>query len=94
MLGIYLMVSVVLRLSLVANDVHPTNDLADGEETNDLRSGDTSKSDLLLVGGTNAGDDVRGSEAGVLEGGRVTEGVGQRLEVSLEGGHVAVIRIS
>ena len=85
---------VVLRLSLVADDVHPANDLTNSEETDDFRGGDASHSELLLVGAADTSQDVGGSEARVLEGGRVTEDVGQRLEESLEGGQVAGIGIS
>ena len=79
------MVSVVRRLSPVADKVHSSDDLADGEETNNLGGSDTGQSDLLRAGVADAGQDVGGRAAGWAAGG------GEKvLVVGLEGGHVAI----
>lgn len=83
------MVTVVLRVAPVADNVHSADHFADGEESDHLRSSDTRQSDFLLVGIADASEDILGrDEVGVLEGGRVAEGIDQRLEVRLEGSHV------
>ena len=85
--------AVVSRLSPVANDVHPANHLADGEETNDLRSGDTSKGDFLLVGITDSREDVlRRRDVETPERGGIAEGNHEGLEVRLECGHAPGMR--
>jgi hypothetical protein len=76
-------VAIVRRLPLVADDVHPADHLADGEETDDLRRGDASQSDLLGVGIADAGQDGLGRAGQVLQVG----GVDETLEVGLEGDH-------
>lgn len=79
----------VRELPLVANNVHPTDNLTDGEEPDNLGGGDASEGDLLGAGVTDAGHDrLRGGDG--LEGGGVAHGVEERLEVGLEGGHVSV----
>ena len=79
----------VLRLPLIANNVHPTNDLSESEEPNNLGGGDGSKGDLLAAGVTDAGNHrLRGGDG--LEGSGVAQRVEERLEVGLEGGHVSV----
>lgn len=83
------MVTVVLRVAPVADNVHSADHFADGEESDNLRNGDTGQSELLLVGVADASDDIlRGDEVGVLEGGGVAESIDQRLEVRLEGNQV------
>jgi hypothetical protein len=77
----------VSSLAPVSNDVHAADHLADGEEANDLSSGNTEESDLLGVGVANAGQEaLRRGNAKVLDGGRVAEDIDQGLEVGLEGG--------
>jgi hypothetical protein len=78
---------VVSSLAPVANNVHATDHLADGEESNDLGDGNTGESNLLGVGVANAGQEALGrGHAEVLDSGRVAEDVDQGLEVGLEGG--------
>lgn len=79
------LVTIVRGLSLVADNVHSADHLADGEESDEFRSGDTSQGDLLCAGIADAGQDGLGGVAQVLERG----GVGKTLEVGLEGGHGA-----
>ena len=79
------MVSVVRRLPPVADKVHSSDDLTNGEETNNLGGSDTDQSDLLGAGVANAGKDVGGRAARWAAGG--SEKV---LVVGLEGGHVAI----
>ncbi len=77
----------VSRLAPVADNVHATNHLADGEEANDLGGGNTDESDLLGVGVADTGQEGLGrGHAEVLDGGRVLEDVDEGLEVWLEGG--------
>jgi len=82
-------------LAAVADQVPTTDHLTNGEETNDLSSGDTGKGKLLGAGVADTGQEVLGrGEADGLEGGGVASDVDQRLEVGLESGHVAGERIS
>lgn len=77
----------VSSLAPVADNVHATNHLTDGEEANDLGGGNTEESDLLGVGVANAGQEALGrGHAEVLDGGRVLEDVDEGLEVWLNGG--------
>lgn len=75
----------VRNLTPVTNNVHATDHLTNSEETDNLSSGDTSKSKLLGAGVTDTGEDARG-RGEVLEGGGVVD---EGLEVGLEGGQVA-----
>lgn len=78
-------------LAAVANDVHATNHLTNGEESKDLGGGDTEESNLLGVGVADAVQHaLGGGHLEVLNGGRVAHDVDQRLEVGLEGGHGTV----
>lgn len=79
------MVSVVRRLPPVADKVHSSDDLTNGEETNNLGGSDTGQSDLLGAGVADTGQDVGGRAARWAAGG--SEKV---LVVGLEGGHVAI----
>lgn len=77
----------VSRLAPVADNVHTTDHLADGEEANNLGSGNTEESDLLGVGVADAGQEALGrGHAEVLDRSRVLEDVDEGLEVGLEGG--------
>lgn len=77
----------VSSLAPVTDDVHAADNLADGEEANDLSGGNTEESDLLGVGIANAVQEALGrGHAEVLDVGGVAEDVGQGLEVGLEGG--------
>lgn len=79
----------VRRLPPVADKVHSSDDLTNGEETNNLGGSDTDQSDLLGAGVANAGQDVGGRAA------RWAAGGGEKvLVVGLEGGHVAIIDVS
>lgn len=69
----------VRGLPLVADNVHSTDHLADGKETDNLGSSDTGQGDLLRVCVADAGEDVLGGTSQGLEGGG--------LKVGLEGGH-------
>lgn len=80
------LVAMVGRLSLVADNVHPTDHLADREETDHLSKGDTRESDVLGAGVADAGHDGLGRSDG-LEGSGVARGIDEGLEVGLEGGH-------
>jgi hypothetical protein len=80
----------MLNVSPVADNVHPTDDLADCEKSDNLRGGDTGQSDLLLVGVTDAGKDILWGDGGVLEGCRVANSVDQRLEVGLESSRASI----
>lgn len=85
-----LVVSVVLRVAPVADNVHSTDHLTDGEESDNLRESNTGQSDFLLVGIADTGGDVSGrNEVSVLKGGRTAESVEQRLVERLEGSQVA-----
>lgn len=85
---------VVRNLAPVANNVHATNHLANGEEANDLGDGDTGKRQLLGAGVADTGQEVLGrGKVEVLDGSRVTGDVGQGLEIGLEGCHVTRIRV-
>lgn len=86
MIEIVLVVVAVIGVAPVADNVHSTDHLADGEETNNLGGGNTSESKLLLAGIANPRNDVLERE--VLEGGGVASSVNQRLEVGLEGSQV------
>lgn len=79
------MVSVVRRLPPVADKVHSSNDLTNGEETNNLGGSDTSQSDLLGAGVADTRQDVKGRAAGWAAGGGE-----EVLVVGLEGGQVAI----
>lgn len=82
------------RLSPVANNVETTDDFTDCEKSDNLRSGNAGKGDLLLVGVADAGQNtLRGNDVGVLEGSRVAERVEQRLEVGLESGRAPKIKL-
>lgn len=79
------MVSVVRRLPPVADKVHSSDDLTNGEETNNLGGSDTGQSDILGAGVADTGQDVGG------RAGRWAAGGGDKvLVVGLEGGHVAI----
>lgn len=75
----------VCRLATVSNDVHPTDDFTNGEESNNLSSSDTGKSQLLGASVADTGKESRGRGEGLESGGVVDEG----LEVGLESGQVA-----
>lgn len=92
MIEIVLVVVAVIGVAPVADNVHSTDHLADGEETNNLGGGNTSESKLLLAGIANPRNDVLERE--VLEGGGVASSVNQRLEVGLEGSQVANMEVS
>lgn len=79
------MVSVVRRLPPVADKVHSSDDLTNGEETNNLGGSDTSQSDLLGAGVADTRQDVKGRAAGWAAGGGE-----EVLVVGLEGGQVAI----
>lgn len=79
------MVSVVRRLPPVADKVHSSNNLTNGEETNNLGGSDTSQSDLLGAGVADTRQDVKGRAAGWAAGGGE-----EVLVVGLEGGQVAI----
>ena len=86
-----LVVSVVHRLPPVADNVQSSDDLTDGEETNDLSGSDADESEFLGGGVTDAGQEVLGREAAA----RRVAGDGEEvLVVRLEGGQVAVMRVS
>lgn len=77
----------VCRLAPVADNVHATDHLADGEEADDLGGGDTGEGELLGAGVADASQEVLGrGEVDALEGGGVLGGVDQGLEVGLESG--------
>jgi len=77
----------VRSLASVADNVHATDHLTDGEEADDLGGSDTGEGELLGAGVADASQEVLGrGEDDAPEGGRVLEGVGQGLEVGLEGG--------
>lgn len=75
----------VRRLATVSNEVHPTDDLTNSEEANDLSGGNTGKGQLLGAGVADTGEKSRGGGEGLEGGGVVDEG----LEVGLESGQVA-----
>ena len=75
----------VRRLPPVADKVHSSNDLTNGEETNNLGGSDTSQSDLLGAGVADTRQDVKGRAAGWAAGGGE-----EVLVVGLEGGQVAI----
>lgn len=78
----------VCGLAPVADNVHATDHLADGEEADDLSGGDTGEGELLGAGVADASQPVLGrGEVDALKGGRVLGGVDQGLEVGLESGH-------
>lgn len=80
----------VSSLAPVSDNVHTADHLTNGEEANDLGSGDTDESNLLGVGVANAGQEALGrGQAEVLDGGRVADDIDQGLEVGLEGGQGA-----
>lgn len=79
------MVLSVRNLPPVADNVHSSDDLADGEETENLSGGDTGKCDLLGVGAADAVQDVLRREGA---GRGVAGGVEEVLEVGLEGSQV------
>lgn len=77
-------------LAAVTNNVHATDHLSDGEESDDLRGGDTGEGDFLAAGAADTGQNaLRRGDVGSLEVGRVASSVDQGLEVGLECGHVA-----
>lgn len=81
---------VVSSLAPVANNVHATDHLTDGEETKDLGSGNTNQSELLRAGVAGTGQEVLGrGEVKALDGGRVAGDIDQGLEVGLESGQGA-----
>lgn len=81
---------VVSSLAPVANNVHATDHLTDGEETKDLGSGNANQGKLLRAGVAGTGQEVLGrGEVQALDGGRVAGDVDQGLEVGLEGGQGA-----
>ena len=85
------MVSMVRRLPPVSDNVHSSDDLTDSEETNDLSGGDADESEFLRGGVTDTGQEVLGREAAA----RRVAGDGEEvLVVRLEGGQVAVMRVS
>lgn len=75
----------VRRLPPVADNVHSSDDLTNGEETNHLSSGDTEESEVLGAGVADGGQDVLGRDTAVRG---VAGGVKEVLEVGLEGGRV------
>lgn len=84
------LVLMVRNLPAVANDVHPTDHLTDSEESNDLCGGDTSESNLLLVGIADAGQNALTRwDVKVLDGSGIAGGIDKRLEVRLECGQVS-----
>lgn len=75
----------VSRLAAVSNNVHATDDLANGEEANDLSGGDTGDGQLLGASVADTGEKSRGGGEGLEGGGVADEG----LEVGLESSQVA-----
>lgn len=84
-----LVVSVVLRVAPVADNVHSTDHLTNGKESDNLRESNTGQGEFLRAGIADTGGDVSGrDEVGVLKGGRAAESVDQRLVEGLEGSQV------
>lgn len=75
----------VRRLPPVADNVHSSDDLTNGEETNHLSSGNTGEGEVLGAGIADIGQDGLGREAAVRG---VAGGSEEVLEVGLEGGCV------
>lgn len=82
------LVVMVGRLSLIADKVHPTDHLADREESDHLSKGDTRESDVPGAGVADAGHDGLGRRDSP-EGGGVARGVEKGLEVGLDSGHAS-----
>lgn len=80
----------MVRFPLVSDKVHPTDDFANGEESNDLSSSYSSESNLLLVGVTDACHNALSRrKVEVLDRSGIASSIDKRLEVGLEGGQVS-----
>ena len=77
----------MMRISLVADEIKPTNDFTYSEKPNDLRRSDSDKSNILGAGIPGASQDALGRrELDALEQCRVASGIYDGLIVGLECG--------